>query len=401
MARSPLDLLTRLTTKPERLVCGLMSGTSVDAVDVALVRIRGGGPGSHVELLHYAETLYPEEIQQRIFANAEVSTSNVDDICLLHSAVAHVYADAVSQLCNEAGVALQDIDLIGMHGQTLRHLPDKIGIGRHAVRSTLQIGNGATLASLLGVPVVYDFRAADMAAGGQGAPLVPYVDYLLFRSDVEHRLLLNIGGIANLTWLPSQGGPEDVIAFDTGPGNMIVDALMRRFHGREYDENGAVARSGNINPDLITWMMRNEFFTLEPPKTTGRERFGSPFIQQLLQIVRDLGITSTENIITTASECTVRSITDQAKRLLPHEPRFKLFISGGGARNLYFLDGLKYAFPAAHFGNTTDLGIPGDAKEAISFAILANEWLEGNSTNLPAVTGASRPMVLGAFASGL
>ncbi len=401
MARSPLDLLTRLTTKSERLVCGLMSGTSVDAVDVALVKIRGGGPGSHVELLRYAETLYPEEIQQRIFANAEVSTSNVDDICLLHSAVAHVYADAVEQLCDEAGVALQDIDLIGMHGQTLRHLPEKTGIGRHAVRSTLQIGNGSTLASLLGVPVVYDFRAADMAAGGQGAPLVPYIDYLLFRSDVEHRLLINIGGIANLTWLPAQGGSENIIALDTGPGNMIVDALMRRFHGREYDENGAVARSGNINPDLITWMMRNEFFTLEPPKTTGRERFGSPYIQELLQIVRDLGITSTENIITTASECTVRSITDQVKRLLPPEQQFKLFVSGGGARNHYFLDGLKYAFPAARLGDTNDFGIPGDAKEAISFAVLANEWLEGNSSNLPAVTGASRPMVLGAFASGL
>jgi anhydro-N-acetylmuramic acid kinase len=398
MPRSPLDMLTRLVTKPVRLVCGIMSGTSVDAVDVVLARLRGSGTALEIEQLHYTETLYSEELQQRIFNNCEVASSNVNDICILHTAIAHTYADAVRDACRERGIVLEEVDLIGMHGQTLRHLPDAIDIAGQGIRSTLQIGSGPTLATLLQVPVVYDFRAGDMALGGQGAPLVPYVDHLLFHSDQEDRVLLNIGGIANLTLLPRGGELADAVAFDTGPGNMLVDALMRKFYGREFDEDGFVASSGTVNGDLLSWMLRHPFFRMQPPKSTGRESFGEDYLNDLLNVARDLSVLDISDVIATVSECTVRSISMHLRALLPSPHRFRLLLSGGGARNHFFTEGLHYAFPEADLESTSACGISPESKEALAFAILANEWLMGNPANLPSATGAKRSALLGALA---
>jgi anhydro-N-acetylmuramic acid kinase len=397
MPRSPLDILTRIVTKPTRLVCGIMSGTSVDAVDVALVRISGSGPALAVEQLHFAETLYSEELQQRIFNNCEVASSNINDICLLHVALAHVYADAVRDLCRENGVAIEDVDLVGMHGQTLRHLPEPVDIAGYAIRSTLQAGSGPTLATLLQLPVVHDFRAGDMALGGQGAPLVPAVDYLLFHSETEHRVLLNIGGIANLTWLPRGADPTLVQAFDTGPGNMLIDALMRKFMGREYGEDGSVASMGTVNHDLLSWMLQHPYFRQKPPKSTGRESFGEDYLNDLLDVARDLSVLEVPDVIATVSECTVRSISMALRALLPADTRFRLLLSGGGARNRFIADGLRYAFPEAVVENTAALGVNPDAKEAIAFAVLANEWLMGNTASLPGTTGARRAALLGSL----
>lgn len=398
MSRSPLDILTRAVTKPSRLVCGIMSGTSVDAVDVVLARLHGSGLSLTVEPLHYAETLYAEELQHRIFSNCEVASSNVNDICLLHTALAHVYADAVLAICRESGTAIEDIDLIGMHGQTLRHLPEAVDIGGYAIRSTLQVASGPTLASLLGVPVVYDFRAGDMAVGGQGAPLVPYIDYLLFRSEEEDRVLLNIGGIANVSFLRRGGEADEVQAFDTGPGNMLVDALMRKFLGREFDEDGDFASSGTVNSDLLSWMLQHRYFRLKPPKSTGRENFGENYLNEVLGVARELSVLDVADIVATASECTVRSISMHLRTLLPAAAHFRLLVSGGGAHNRFFTEGLRYAFPEAVVDSTSSLGIDPDAKEALAFAVLANEWLMGNPANLPSVTGAKRPALLGALA---
>ncbi len=398
MPHSPLDMLTRLVTKPDRLVCGIMSGTSVDAVDIVLARLRGSGASLGVEIVHYAETLYSEELQQRIFHNCEVSSSNVNDICLLHTAIAHTYADAVRAACTEAGLALTAVDLIGMHGQTLRHLPDRIDIAGQGIRSTLQIGSGPTLATLLQIPVVYDFRAGDMALGGQGAPLVPYIDHLLFQSEEEDRVLLNIGGIANLTLLPRGGELHDAVAFDTGPGNMLVDALMRKFYGREFDEDGLVASSGTVNGDLLSWMLRHPFFRLRPPKSTGRESFGEDYLEDLLNVARDLSVLDIADVVATVSECTVRGISMHLRALLPSPQRFRLLLSGGGARNQYFTEGLHYAFPDARVESTAALGVAPESKEALAFAVLANEWLMGNPANLPSATGANRSALLGALA---
>ena len=400
MQKTPLEILQRMITKDVRLVCGIMSGTSVDGIDVALVRISGDGLGTRIETVAYTETYYPEEVQQLIFSNAEASTSNVNDICILHTALAHLYADAVKELCREAGVSQKEIDLIGVHGQTIHHLPEPTQLGRHSVRSSLQIGSGPTLAMLLGVPVVSDFRAPDLALGGQGAPLVPYVDYLLFRSAEEHRALVNIGGIANLTWLPADCEEAEVTAFDTGPGNMIVDALIRRLFGREYDEGGSIARSGHVSGDLLAWMLGHEFFRLNPPKTAGREIFGTEFVGTLLQIANELDVHVPADIVATASECTVRSITNAFHSIVPDGVPFFLYLCGGGARNLFFRDGLVFSLHQARVYDMSVLGMNTDAKEAISFAVLANEWLHGNAVNIPNVTGASRKAVLGSLSLG-
>lgn len=397
MPRTPLDILTRLVTKPARLVCGIMSGTSVDAVDVVLARIEGSGLSLVAQPLHFSETLYSEELQHRIFDNCEVASSNINEICQLHVALAHVYADAVRALCHEGGVAIEDVDLVGMHGQTLRHLPGAVDIAGYAIRSTLQAGSGPTLATLLQVPVVHDFRAGDMALGGQGAPLVPAVDYLLFRSEEEHRVLLNIGGIANLTWLPRGAEAQQVQAFDTGPGNMLIDALMRKFLGREYDEDGAVASMGSVNNDLLSWMLKHPYFRQKPPKSTGRESFGEDYLDGLLEVARELSVLEVPDVIATASECTVRSISMALRTLLPTGASFRLLLSGGGARNRFIANGLRYAFPEAIVENTAALGVNPDAKEALAFAILANEWLMGNTANLPAATGATRAALLGSL----
>ena len=398
MQRSPLDILTRLVTMPRRLVCGIMSGTSVNGIDAALVRMRGEGRHSEAELLHYREVLFAEELQTRIFANSEVASSNVNDICLLHAALSHAYAAAVQETCHSAGIDPGEIDLVGLHGQTLRHLPEPMQIAGSSVRSSLQAGSGPMLATLLNTPVVYDFRSNDLVLGGQGAPLVPYVDYLLFRSKEEHRALLNIGGIANVTLLPRGCAEEQVTAFDTGPGNMIVDGLMRKFYGREFDEDGSVARSGTVNADLLSWMMQHPFYRQPPPKSAGREIFGEDYLNDFLHVARELAVRDSSDLVATAAEATVRSISWQIHAASADWSTFALYVSGGGARNRFFTNGLRHACPNARVESASALGIDPDAKEAVAFAVLANEWLMGNTANIPAATGAARAAILGAFA---
>jgi anhydro-N-acetylmuramic acid kinase len=375
-----------------------MSGTSVDAVDVAITRVHGGGETARVELLHFTETLYSEELQNRIFANSEITSSNVNDICLLHSTLAHVYAAAVRACAREAGMEVSEIDLVGMHGQTLRHLPGQVNIGGQQVRSTLQIGSGPTLATLLQVPVVYDFRSGDIALGGQGAPLVPYADAVLFRSRDEHRVLLNIGGIANCTVLPRACALADVTAVDTGPGNMIVDALMRKFYGREFDERGMIASSGTVQPDLLSWLFQHPYYREKAPKSAGREMFGEDYVEDFLNMAHELGVREPADLVATASEITVRSIAAHIQAYAAEWHDFHLLISGGGARNRFFVDGLRYALSNARIDDSSVVGVHPDAKEALVFSLLANEWLMGNPANLPAVTGAERPGLLGALA---
>jgi anhydro-N-acetylmuramic acid kinase len=398
MLRTPSDIITSILVKEHRIVCGLMSGTSVDGINAALVEISGNGESTRINVLGFSETSFSEEVQAMILSNAEASTSTVTDICLLHTLLAQLYADVIQDLCAETGIDKGSIDLIGMHGQTIRHVPDAMRIAGYDVRGTLQIGSGTTLATLLGIPVISDFRAADMIVGGQGAPLVPYVEYLLFRSTSEHRLLVNIGGIANITWLPRGCCDDDVRACDTGPGNMVIDALMRRFYGKEFDESGAIACSGNVNTDLLAWCLSHSYFTKTHPKSTGREEFGAAFVENLVQFAGEFGVTETADLIATASECTVRSLAKEILSFVPSNEQFILILSGGGAKNRFLRDGLRYSLPNAILGSLDAYGVRSEAKEAVCFAVLANEWLHGNPANLPSVTGAHRRVALGSFA---
>jgi anhydro-N-acetylmuramic acid kinase len=282
----------------------------------------------------------------------------------------------------------------------VQHLPEPILISGREIRSTLQLGNGSMLAALLGKPVIWDFRSADIALGGQGAPLVPYVDHLLFLSDAEDRVILNIGGIANFTWLPAGCPEHQVCAFDTGPGNMVIDALVRKFYGKAYDEGGRIALSGSVNPDLKSWFLGNEYFRMPYPKSAGRELFGERFVENFVEIAAEFGVHAPQDIVATAAQCTVLSIAAHVRQLVDDERDYALIVSGGGVRNGFFMDGLKHSLPRARIVHTDDMGIPIDSKEAVCFAVLANEWLQGNPTSMPNVTGCHKKMLLGAFSPG-
>ncbi|HMB89710.1 MAG TPA: anhydro-N-acetylmuramic acid kinase, partial [Rhodothermales bacterium] len=285
------------------------------------------------------------------------------------------------------------LDLIGSHGQTVHHIPDATACAGQRITSTLQIGDPSVLANLLGVPVVGDFRVADMALGGQGAPLVPYFDYVYFADESETRGLLNLGGIANLSVLPASGGADEVTAFDTGPANMVMDALARHFFGQSYDTHGALAAQGIISNTLLAQLLADPYFEQSPPKSTGRERYGAPFVKKLLAQAGDL---SPHDLLATATMLTVASVYQSYARFFrDHQPLDVLIISGGGRHNDFLLQKLTDSFAPIPVRTVDDYGLDADAKEALCFAVLAHETINGVTTNLPSVTGASRGTLLG------
>ncbi|MFB3133127.1 MAG: anhydro-N-acetylmuramic acid kinase, partial [Rhodothermales bacterium] len=296
-----------LLTKDTRLVAGLMSGTSLDGIDGVVARLAGSGRGLRIELLAFVSVPYSQSLRALLLRNSTPETSSVYDLSQLNVRLAHVYAGVVRQAVAEAGLPFDALDLVGSHGQTVHHVPEAAACAGQAVTSTLQIGDPSVLANLLGVPVVGDFRVADMALGGQGAPLVPYFDHVYFADPDETRGLLNLGGIANLTVLPRDGSSDAVYAFDTGPANIVVDALARRFFGQPYDADGALAASGRIDYALLDDLLKDPFFEQPPPKSTGRERFGAAFVEQVL---RQGSALSPTDLLATATMLTAASVHD-------------------------------------------------------------------------------------------
>lgn len=379
-------------------IAGLMSGTSLDGIDAVLLRVRGTGASLRFRQLAYLEQPLPRAMREMVLRNSMPETSRVDDIARLNMALAMAYADAVRALVRKARLPLSAVDLIGSHGQTIHHLPSPSRIAGRVVRATFQIGDPSALAAITGVTTVGDFRVADMARGGQGAPLVPYVDWLVFRSPAKNRLILNIGGIANLTAVPKDAAREDILAFDTGPGNMVVDALSRRLFGRPYDASGRIARSGAVSADLLRFLMKDRFLRAAPPKSTGRERYGEEFVRRLLAYARPY---DPRDIIATASAFTVAAVHDAFRRFIARRMRAdEVIVSGGGARNAFFMSELSRLFAPAMVLPADDIGVSSDAREAITFALLANETVHGQPANLPRVTGADRQVVLGKICPG-
>lgn len=381
-----------------RRVIGLMSGTSADGVDAALVEV--GRLESGVRLIGFAGLPYPRELRKEILEVSEARSVNVERICRLHVILGEWFARSAFEVCRTAGVAMSGVDLIGSHGQTVHHLPDAYSGFGVTTRSSFQIADPSVIAERTGVTTVADFRARDMAAGGQGAPLVPVVDYLLFRSESEGRVLLNIGGISNVTVLPAGCCADDVMAFDTGPGNMLMDALAGVITGGRLacDENGLYAASGNVSDSLLAELMRHPFLKEAPPKSTGREAFGATLVRDVLAW---RGRLSGEDLVATATAFTARSIADALTRfVLPVVPVARMVVSGGGARNPVLMEMLRGALPCVDICESDALGVPSEAKEAIAFAVLANATVEGRTGNLPAATGASGSVVLGVVAPG-
>ena len=378
-----------------------MSGTSVDGIDAAIVQIRGHGLETTVDLIAFETFPFPPGVPQRILDLCQPETSSVDDICEMNFYIGHLFAEAAKHILQKSGMAASDIALIGSHGQTIHHLPKDASTDPNASRypSTLQIGEPAVIAHETEIPTIADFRVADMAAGGQGAPLIAYPDYLLFRDSTKTVGLLNIGGIANITVLPADCTLDAVSASDTGPGNMCIDAAVREItNGVErYDKAGMRAAQGTSYQPLIDEWLKHPFFQLPPPKTTGREMFGNTFAMQCLTACHKHGLTDND-CIATLTELTVQTITDYIKRFVAEQSHINtLYVSGGGVHNQTIMRRLSELLTDTAVEPVDNSGISSDAKEAIAFAILANETLHGHSGNAPSATGASVRKILGKF----
>ncbi len=378
-------------------VAGIMSGTSLDGVDVAIVEISAGTGSLQVKTLGVCTRPYPEDLRAALLAVSNHET-HTRDIARLHFLLPQIYAECFFECCRVAGIDPSTVELIGSHGQTIYHegAPAKL-LGRK-VASTLQIGDGSVLAELTGIPVVSDFRPRDIAAGGQGAPLVPYVDWLLFRDAnpdaARTRVLLNIGGIANVTLLPPACESSQVLAFDTGPGNMVLDQLAAHFSAgaKRCDEDGEMASAGAVDPDLLATLMKSEYYHRRPPKSAGREQFGAEFVQSLLATNLEPA-----DLLATATHLTAATIADAICACLPEDfEDCEVIASGGGVRNPVLMSYLRAELPEeTELTTSADYGIDPDFKEAIAFAVLAHEtWLRKPS-NLPSATGARRAVVLG------
>jgi anhydro-N-acetylmuramic acid kinase len=389
-----MESLFELSNKDEKYVIGLMSGTSLDGVDVALVKIERNWINTRIKLLGFLEYPFPEGLKALVIKNSVKETSNVEDISQLNFLIPQIYSDAIKTLCNEINFDYNKIDLIGSHGQTIHHLPVKTEYLNYQVASTLQIGDPSVLAKLTGKITVGDFRPADIALGGQGAPLVPYFDFLLFHSRQKNRGLLNIGGISNLTVLNKEKGQNDVLAFDTGPGNMMIDLLMKRFYNKEFDNNGEIAASGKLDKDLLLALItKDNFIEKTPPKSTGREYYGMEFLAPLLNEFKNV---SSKDWLNTVTMFTAYAVYRNYEKFVKAETELEeLFVSGGGAKNKFLYESLAHYFENIEVKVIDEIGVSADAKEAICFAVLANETISGNPSNIPRTTGAAKPTILG------
>ena len=379
------------------IVAGVMSGTSADGIDVALVQIQGRGVRARIELQAHHQVAYPPKVRRAVLDTMN-ATASVADLSRLNFLLGELYADAVAEAQRRTGL---QCELVGCHGQTIYHQGEPSTFMGRKIACTWQIGEGAIVAAKLGVPVVSDFRPADMAAGGKGAPLVPYLDYVLFRHARRGRIVQNIGGIANLTAIPAGAKPQDVIAFDTGPGNMVLDAVAQLLFGQPFDRAGKLARKGKPIDSVVTQLLRERFFHQRPPKTAGREQFGREFVADFF---RRCGHNDKHDVIATATALTAQSIGAAIRKfVLPlagssarHGFR-ELIASGGGTKNLALMRMLSDDL--AHVGiavrASDELGLPSQAKEAVAFALLAYQTWHRQPSNVPSATGAKRPALLG------
>ncbi|MCC7436915.1 MAG: anhydro-N-acetylmuramic acid kinase [Armatimonadetes bacterium] len=380
--------------RQSRLVAGVMSGTSLDGVDVAFVRLQGTGSSLRFQNVGFYFTPYATGLQSQLLRACN-GTLPLHHAYQLDVDLGMVYSSAIQQAAIFCGIDIAEIDAVGLHGQTIYHNPRRAPAG-----VTVQIGSGSVVAEQLGTIVVNDFRTNDVAAGGEGAPLVPYCDLLLLGSPTEHRVVLNIGGIANITALPRDASADTLVAFDTGPGNMMIDAAMRQLFGRDYDDGGAVAASGTVNHGVLQELLRHPYFHQIPPKSAGREDFGEELSREIAQMAVEAGF-APETVIATLTQLTATSIAEGIHRFSGISgPIETVIVGGGGVRNQTLMRMLAEQMPNSNVVPSDQFKLPSDAKEAICFAVLANEAICQTPANIPSVTGATRRVVCGAIRVG-
>jgi anhydro-N-acetylmuramic acid kinase len=384
-------------------VLGMMSGTSADGIDAALAQISGAPPNLSARLEGHFHVPFPPYIRERILRLANGAATTAAEISELNFLLGEQLGRAAIAACKKWRVPLSEVSLISSHGQTVFHngTPARIQ-GKVRTASTLQLGDISLIAELTGISTIGDFRPADMAAGGQGAPLIPFADYILYGDSKRGRVALNIGGIANVTVIPAGARPSEVIAFDTGPGNMIVDALTERAtHGRAaYDQDARIALSGRTIPELLVRLMHEPYLRKKPPKSTGRELFGQAYAQSLLAWGKQHHAGDAD-LIRTATIFTSMSIADAFRRfILPRTRVEELIVAGGGVHNPLMMAQLAASLPGIEVVPASRFGVPAEAKEALGFALLAYETYHGRPSNLPSATGAKHAAVLGKIAQG-
>jgi anhydro-N-acetylmuramic acid kinase len=382
------------------IVAGVMSGTSADGINVALVRIQGRSFRTRFRVLGHRQYPYPAAVRRALLAAMNSRSARVADLSRLNFLLGELYADAVRKTMRACRV--KRVDLVGCHGQTLYHQGRLAPYLGRRIAATWQTGEGAVVAARVGAPVVSDFRPADMAAGGQGAPLVPFLDYLVFRHTSLGRIVQNLGGIANLTAIAASARPEQVLAFDTGPGNMVIDAVMERLYGKSYDGGGRVAARGKVLEGVLASVLRQPFFRQAPPKGAGREQFGREFVAEFL---RRCGRAKKEDVVATATALTACSIGDALRRFIfitetrrHGGKRFREYIvSGGGAKNRTLMRMLskEVSVLGLRLRHPEEFRVPSEAKEAVAFALLAYQTWQRQPSNIPSATGARRAAVLG------
>lgn len=377
--------------KKRKKAIGVLSGTSADAVDIALMDIMNCGKDIQISDIDYEEFPISKKIRNYIFDITE-GRGNAKDICRLNILLGKMFADKINYFLRERGIPNNEIDFIGSHGQTIYHEPKLTSLFGYRFKSTLQVGDPSVICNSTGILTVGDFRIADVSFNGDGAPLVPYLDYILFNKKDTPRILLNIGGIANLTYLPSNSQINNIIAFDTGPGNMLIDSISKMFFNKKYDKDGKIAKKGNLNIDLFEYLIENDkYFKKTPPKSTGREYYGKKY----LKFLKKFKNISPEDILHTLTKFTAYSIAFNIKKFIKINTNSEILVSGGGAENNLLMDFLENELNNILISKLNYEGINHSNKEAVLFAVLANETLCGNPSNLTNVTNSNKNTLLG------
>jgi anhydro-N-acetylmuramic acid kinase len=379
------------------IACGIMSGTSRDGIDVAIVEIGGTYPHNRIRHIHSEDYHYPPSVRNLLMKEPEELA--FQDVVGMRFMLGRLYGEKALKTLGNAGLKPADIDCIGSHGQTLVHLPGGVKIGWRTVPSTLQVGSGAVIAHVTGITTVSDFRSADIAVGGEGAPLVPVYDYVTLRSTKKSRIALNIGGIANLTAVPKGASPEDIVAFDTGPGNCMIDTAVDLLTGGEVncDLNGEMAQRGEPDQEELRELLKHPYFRRKPPKSTGWEVFGRPFTRSVLEHMLAKGLSHSE-IMRTLTEFTCESIAVAVRRhVAPLMDIDEIIVTGGGSRNPVIMEGLKARFPGSKVMTGEAVGIPSLTREACAFAYLGYLCLKRIPANIVSQSYGLAPAILGSI----